>query len=269
MAEYGPCHKIINGGVDGCGEFEANEDNPKFCEACDCHRSFHKLLQGSSVALQLGASVPGSSAGLMVNSLLSSMPSPRVTSPASPAEELVRRSPRQVTAKRSLNVSASPCNIATSFPGLIKKVKVEPISPTKRNPYIPALAALQKEFDQQGEGRFEFRKEGGAWQIWCCLCKNLNKVGPGPRQLGNFKKHFSSKKHLDMLRSAEDDAAAKELAAEAKVKAKREREESWLATWASEGMFGASSFLFIFNFWNSQPVILKVSSWGNIRCLLS
>jgi hypothetical protein len=84
MAEYGPCHKIVDGGVDGYGEFEAKEDNPKFCEACECHRSFHKILPGgSSVTLQSGASVPGSSAGLVVNSLLSSMPSPRVTNPAS------------------------------------------------------------------------------------------------------------------------------------------------------------------------------------------
>jgi hypothetical protein len=43
MADYGACKKIgMDGLLDGCGEFEAKEDNAKYCEACDCHRSFHK-----------------------------------------------------------------------------------------------------------------------------------------------------------------------------------------------------------------------------------
>jgi hypothetical protein len=232
MAAYGACHKIVNGAVDDCGEFEAKADNAKYCEACECHRSFHK----ASTIVPLSQSPrPGSSAGLVVNSLPSSIASTKVNSPASRSSlELLRRSPRQGSAKRCLNVeSVSPIAIGT--PGLAKKVEVEPISPTKVNPYARALTDLQKEFKQEGEGRFEFRKEGGAWRIWCCLCKNLNQVGPGPRKLGKFKKHFSAKKHLDLLRSAEEDANAKEVAAEAKVKARKESEEGWLTTWASEG----------------------------------
>lgn len=66
-------------------------------------------------------------------------------------------------------------------------------------------------------------------------------MGPGPRKLGNFKKHFASKKHLDMLKTDEEDASIKELAAEAKVKERRMREEAWLSTWAIEG--GSSHYL--------------------------
>jgi hypothetical protein len=244
---YGPCRKSVNGAPpDGCGEFVADDGKPNFCEACECHKSFHKVLdlaqvmevapQAPPVPAQTGSSLQGGEG---------SFQSPIASKPVA-VVELGRRSPRINSAKRVLNVSdGSPVPAGQSnASSLPKKVKVEPGTSARpeHNPYAPALADLQKEFKQEGAGRFEFRKEGGEWQIWCCLCKNLNKVGPGPRKLGNFKKHFASKKHLEMLRTEEEDASVKELAAAAKVKERREREEDWLSKWAMEG--GLSHRLF-------------------------
>jgi hypothetical protein len=112
-------------------------------------------------------------------------------------------------AKRFLDVSSPAAGGAEAYV-VNKKIKIEGEQSTPViNPYASALADLHKEFKQEGSGRFEFRREGREWRIWCCLCKNLNQVGPGPRKLGNFKKQFTSKKHLDLLSSAKEDASAK------------------------------------------------------------
>jgi hypothetical protein len=199
---YGACKKVIDGGVDGCGEFAASEDKPNFCEVCEHHKSFHKVLDVEAAKL---ASEPQSMPILTGSSLGGEGPSfQSPTAAGVSAETEVRRSPRITFAKRVLNVSdSSPAFPGPSNGGLsLKKVKVEPNTSARPevNPYAPALADLQKEFHEEGSGRIEFRKEGGEWQIWCCLCKNLNKVGPGPRKLGNFKKHFTSKKHQECSR---------------------------------------------------------------------
>jgi hypothetical protein len=243
---YGACRRVVDGGVDGCGEFAASEDRPSFYEACDHHKSFHRVLDVEAVTEPQNVPIlTGSSLGGEGPSFQSQ------NAAGASAEKEVRRSPRVTSAKRVLNVSdMSPAFSSTSNGGLsLKKVKVESNTNARPevNPYAPALADLQKEFHQEGSGRFEFRKEGGAWQIWCCLCKNLNKVGPGPRKLGNFKKHFTSKKHQEMLKTEEEDASAKEVAAVAKAEAKRQREDLWLSTWSSEGRFAsACNFLWLF-----------------------
>jgi hypothetical protein len=234
---YGACRKVVDGGVDGCGEFAASEDKPNFCEACEHHKSFHKVPDVEAAKL---ASEPQSMPILIGSSLGGEGPSFQSPNAAEASTETeVRMSPRITSAKRVLNVSDS----SYAFPGpsigslFLKKVKVESNTSARLevNPYARALANLQKEVRHEGSGRFEFRKEGGEWQIWCCLCKNLNKVGPGPRKLGNFKKHFSFKKHQEMLKTEEEDASAKEVAAAAKAEAKQQREDLWLSTWASEG----------------------------------
>jgi hypothetical protein len=233
---YGACRKKVDGEVDGCGMFAVSEDRPNFCEACEHHKNFHIVPKTEVVKVVEGRG--NSCVGLSKSELEGECQSPVVAS-KSKLEPEVRRSPRTLSAKRVLNVSeSSAANTASgSAASLTKKVKVEPgtqASKPEHNPYARALADLQKEFNQEGPGKFEFRREGGEWRVWCCLCENLNKVGPGSTKLGNFKKHFDSKKHQDLVEGV-DVASAKKAAAEAKVNAQREKEEVWLSRWASEG----------------------------------
>lgn len=266
---YGACRRVVDGGVDGCGEFVASEDRPSFCEACDHHKSFHRVPDVEAVTEPQNVPI------LTDSSLGGEGPSFQSPNAAgASAEKEVRRSPRVTSAKRVLNVSdMSPAFPSTSNGGLsLRKVKVEPNTNARPevNPYAPALADLQKEFHQEGSGRFEFRKEAGAWQIWCCLCKNLNKVGPGPRKLGNFKKHFTFKKHQEMPKTGEEDA--KEVAAVAKAEAKQQREDLWLSTWSSEDRFAsACNFLWLFASLTRQTLqsIGEISAAGAAREILN
>jgi hypothetical protein len=223
----GKCRAPVGpaGSLDGCQEFEPQDDDPKLCDNCGCKRGFHEKLTASVVPeVQTVFSDTLSELGPRSGAAASLGKQARVSAEGAQSSEDV-----PAVKKPKLEVGEGSTDL------LVKQEGKQPVPP----------ATLQKNFnacrdkfpaDEYGEFHL-VKKPNGAWCVQCVPCKQLMAIQSN-NTLSNFERHHVGEaKHRKNVEAQRNAARSAEKAVAGKEQKLREKREELVNKYAGQGKF--------------------------------
>jgi hypothetical protein len=240
----GQCRAPVGpaGGLDGCQEFEPQEQDPKLCDVCGCKKGFHEKLTAPIVP-EVQMIVPESlskPAGESTAAGSSGKQRPRVS-----AEGAQSRADVPALKKAKLETGKG------SNEPLEKEEKKEPAPPiTLQKNYNACLEKYPA--DKYGEYHL-VKGANGRWSIQCLPCKQLMAIQTN-NTLSNFERHhIKEAKHAKNIEALKNAARLAEEEAAGKEQKLKEKREGLINKYAGQGK--APFFLVIGLLFPSDEVV--------------